>query len=542
MNENLDNLPKEKPKNRLSMDLTKGKPIKMIMLFMLPLLIGNIFQQLYSMADTIIVGRTLGSAALSGVGSTGALSFLILGFAQGLSSGFAVITSQRYGANDTDGVRRSIATSITLTLAINAVLTIIATSCALPLLKLMNTKAEFIDYAYQYIFVIFAGMLLNAFYNQFAQSLRAIGDSTAPLIFLIIACLVNIGLDFALIVGAKMGVRGAAVATLASQGFSALLTFIYMQVKYKALRLSLKDFKIDIKLWGVHIKLGLPMALQFSIISIGMIMNQTALNNLAPSMVTAYVAATKIDNIACAVIMTTGTAVGTFVGQNYGAEKYDRIKTGVRQSLIVSTAISIVLGVLLITLSTPFTKLFIDVKDQTPELFAHAKTYLIYNGAFYWLLGALAIYRSALQGMGHGLIILIAAAVEVVMRVSFALISIYAVKNVDMAFIFVCCANMMSWFGSDIILMPDYFLTLKKIRKSQIVPDTDTNANIAENLSHVPASPASSIRLAPSATATSASNAISNRLIPTIENADIDETNTDKTADADNTDENLPPL
>lgn len=445
---------------RSNMDMTVGKPLKNILIFMIPLLIGNVFQQFYSMADTVIVGQTLGDAALSGVGSTGALSFLILGFAQGLSSGFAVITSQRKGANDTDGVRRSIATSIELTVIINIALTLIAVFTCRPLLEVMNTKPEFIDFAYNYIVVIFAGMMLNALYNQFSNTLRAIGDSTAPLIFLIIACLVNIGLDCLLIIVCRMGVEGAAIATLASQGFAALLTYLYMHAQYKQYRVKLSDFKLSKNFILMHLKLGFPMALQFSVISIGMIMSQTALNAQPGQYVTAYVAATKIDNIACAILLSIGTASATFVGQNYGANKFDRIRKGVFDAAIVSAVAAVVLGCLVIALSKPFTSLFIKVEDQTPELFAYSRTYLILNGSFYIFLAGIALFRSALQGMGRGTVVLVAAVVEVIMRVVMSLLSIHYFGYEG-----VCLANAAAWFGACLVLLPSYFMLMKKIKK-----------------------------------------------------------------------------
>lgn len=457
---------KKKRKFGAVMDLTKGSPLKVILAFAIPLLIGNVFQQFYAMADTIIVGQTISAAALTGVGCTNGMSFLILGFAQGLTSGFAVITSQRKGANDIDGVRRSIAVSILFTFLLNAALTVIAVFTAAPLLDLMRTKEEFYDFAFDYIIVIFYGLIFNAFYNQFANSLRAIGDNIAPLAFLILACFINIGLDFLFIITFKMGVAGAAWASNISNAAAALATYVYMYVRYKELRLHLSDFKLTKNFSLAHLKVGIPMAIQFSIISIGIIMNQTALNSISnPVCVTSYTAACKIDNFAIAIILSLGTAFATFVGQNYGAGNTDRIKSGLNRLFIAMIVVCAALGVLLILLSTPLTSLFITKADQSDELFDFAKLYMIYNSGFYIFLGILSVYRSALQGMSKGLAVVFAAAAEVAMRVVMALISIYAFAgDINGAFTIVCIANMAAWAGADLLLVPSYYLSMKKLK------------------------------------------------------------------------------
>lgn len=444
-------------KRSSALDLTVGKPIKRILLFMAPLLIGNVFQQLYSMVDTVVVGQTLGSAALSGVGSTGALSFLIMGFVSGLTHGFSVVTSQRRGAHDEEGMRRSFTTGIVLTVVLIGILTVVAVFVAKPILVAMNTYEEYLPYALEYITTIFGGMLLSAFYNEFSSTLRAIGDSVVPLYFLIFASILNAGLDCLLILVFKMGVRGAAVATLVSQGVSAVLTFIYMRARYPVLRFKLRHLVPDMKMAGAQLRLGLPMALQFSVVSIGMIFGQSALNSMDPEAITAYVAATKIDNIACACINSTGAAAATYVGQNYGACRYDRIKQGMKQLLIFSFLASVGLGALVIGLYKPFTMLFISKNEQTDALFSYALRYLIFNAGFYILLASLCASRSALQGMGRGTITLFAAASEVVMRI---IVSVLAMRF--SSFTFVCMLNCSAWLGANLILVPSFLIVLSK--------------------------------------------------------------------------------
>ncbi len=440
------------------MDLTVGHPLKKALLFMVPLLIGNIFQQMYSMVDTIIVGQTLGSNALAGVGSTGAISFLIMGFVSGLCQGFSIVTSQRRGAHDEEGMRTSFATGIVLTLVIISVLTVVAEFVARPLLVAMNTLPELLPYALDYITTIFGGMLLAAFYNEFASTLRAIGDSVVPLYFLIFSSFLNAGLDCMFIMGFGMGVRGAAAATLLSQGISAVLTFVYMWVRYPALRFGLRHFKPSLSRYFVHLRLGLPMALQLSIVSIGMIFGQTALNSMENAEMNAgYVAATKIDGMACTMINSIGSAVATFVGQNYGARRFDRIKRGMKQILLFAFATAVGLGLIVIALYRPLIRLFVSADDVTEELFGYAFTYLLFNAGFYVLLASLCSCRSALQGMGRGTVTLLSAGAEVVMRVCVAVI---AMNLHD--FNFVCACNCASWLGANLILVPIFIVVLNK--------------------------------------------------------------------------------
>ncbi len=424
---------------------------------MAPLLIGNLFQQMYSMVDTVIVGQTLGADALSGVGSTGAISFLIMGFVSGLTQGFSVVTSQRRGARDEEGMRRSFATGIVLTVIIISALTAVAVSVAEPLLRAMNTYEDYLPYALDYIKTIFGGMLLSAFYNEFSSTLRAIGDSVVPLYFLIMSCIINAGLDCLFILAFDMGVHGAAAATLISWALSAAATFAYMWIRYPVLRFKLVHFRPSLKHYGEHIKQGLPMALQSSVISIGMIFGQTALNSMDPKAITAYISAGKIDGFACAAINSTGSAAATYVGQNYGARRYDRIKLGVKQLLIFSFSMSIALGVFVIALHRPLIMLFISKADRTEELFDYALRYLLFNSGFYVFLASLCAFRSSLQGMGRGALTLFSASMEVLMRVSMALI---AMKF--HSFTLVCMCNCSAWVGANLFLAPCFLYVLHK--------------------------------------------------------------------------------
>ena len=306
----------------MTSDLTAGKPLRKIILFTIPIFIGNVFQQLYSMVDaiivgqtinTIIVGQTINNDALAGVGATGAISFLIIGFVQGLTAGFAVKTSQLFGAKDEEGVRRSIASSILLGAGLTVVLTAVSVVTTMPLLKLMQTPDDIIGYSYDYIVTIYWGLIA---YNLGSSVLRAIGDSRTPLVFLVVAAVLNVGLDFLFIVAFKMGVAGAGWATVLSQGVSAIGCFAFLFARFKRFRIRGKHFANPLMFYWQHMAIGLPMALQFSI---GMMVQQTALNKLGSVAVTAYTAASKIDNLATQSLYALGSTVATYCGQNYGA-------------------------------------------------------------------------------------------------------------------------------------------------------------------------------------------------------------------------------
>ena len=278
-------------------DLTSGKPLKQIMKFALPIFIGNVFQQLYSMVDTIIVGNTLGEAALAGVGATSAISFLVIGFVQGMTAGFSVKTSQYFGSRDEYNVKRSVATSFMLCAVLTVILTLISVFTTMPLLKLMKTPDEVIQYSYDYIVIIYAGLFATVFYNMVSSILRALGDSKVPLLFLIMASVINVGVDLLFIVVFKMGVAGAGWATVLSQLLSAIACLIYMFKKYDILKIKKEHFKTSWRFCYQHLAIGLPMALQYSIIAIGIMVQQSAVNVLGTRYVSAYTAATKIDTL-----------------------------------------------------------------------------------------------------------------------------------------------------------------------------------------------------------------------------------------------------
>lgn len=440
----------------MTRDMTTGNPAKLIIFFSIPLLLGNIFQQLYSMADTIIVGNTIGVTALAAVGATGGLSFLVLGFVMGMTGGFAVITAQRFGAGDMDSMRHSVAVSIELCVAMTILLTAVSVATARPLLEFMNTPEDILEDSYAYIVVIYVGIFASVFYNMISSILRALGDSRTPLYFLILSSLLNIGLDLILILNFKMGVAGAAYATVASQVVSGLLCLVYISKKFPVLHLKKEDWRLDLSFMMIHLKIGLPMALQFSITAIGVVILQTALNNFGSTYVAAYTAASKVEQLATQPLSTFGTAIATYSAQNLGAGKYQRIREGVRKCSLISLVVCVVGAILVITCGHFMVRLFMS--EYQADVMEAAQQYLVIVAIFFPPLGILFIHRNALQGIGDGFWPMMAGAVELVMRafgaVAFANLWGYAG---------VCVSNPVAWTAAMLLLTFRYFPTIKRL-------------------------------------------------------------------------------
>ncbi|RXZ62412.1 MATE family efflux transporter [Candidatus Borkfalkia ceftriaxoniphila] len=436
-------------------DLTTGSPFKNILFFCIPIFIGNIFQQLYSMVDTIIVGQTISLDALAAVGCTGSVNFLILGFISGVCSGFGVLIAQFYGAGDEENVRRSVGTSYVLCIAVTAVVTAVAVATAMPLLKLMRTDSAIIGDAYDYIIVIFWGIGATTLYNMASCMLRAIGDSRAPLYFLIFASVLNIGLDYLCILVFRMGVAGAGVATVLSQLVSGVLCLLYALKKYKILRTRRRHFWTNALFGWKHLKVGLPMALQFSITAIGVMVVQSVLNTMGTDTVAAYTAASKIDSIAQQPFVAIGAAIATYCAQNYGAKQYGRIKKGMNIGLLLTVIFSAAGFLLILLLKKPLILLFAG--EDYERIYDNAAMYLYINAGTYLLLGLIFLYRNGIQGMGFSAVTMLAGGAELVMRIVAALIFARY-----WGYIGVCSANPAAWFGADVILVIVYAVLAKK--------------------------------------------------------------------------------
>ena len=446
----------------MAKDMTSGKPIKLIWNFTIPLLIGNLFQQLYNMADTFIVGRTIGVHALASVGSTGSIIFLILGFANGLTAGLAIPLAQRYGAKDYLGVKRSFYVSILISAVVAILLTILSMVFCRQILEVMQTPAEIIDGAYDYWMVIFAGIFSSMAFNLLSNIFRSIGDAKTPLYFLVIACIMNIILDIVFIAGFGMGVEGAGYATVLSQIFSALACIIYIWKKIPILRLNSKDFVAESSDVREHVRISFPMAFQSSIIAIGAIIIQITLNQLGATAVAAYTAAQKIDQVAILPMMSFGVTMATFVAQNYGAKKYDRIWRGVRDCIKLSLTFAISVGIILNLFSPIFIRAFVGVGHE--EVVELGAIYFITNGTMYSLLSLLFIYRYTLQGVGKTFTPTVAGIMELCMRAFAAVVlsNLYGYTGATMS-------NPLAWLGSLIPLMIAYYLFKNKFPKEQSI-------------------------------------------------------------------------
>lgn len=436
--------------------MTTGNPVKLILFFSIPLLIGNVFQQFYSMVDTIIVGRYVGVQALAAVGVTGSLSFLILGFTFGLTGGFSVIIAQRFGANDEDGLRKSVATSTILSIISTIIITLASMLSAKPVLSLMNTPDDIINDATIYIIIIYAGTCATVFYNMIAGILRSLGDSKTPLYFLILSSILNIILDLFFILNFNMGVRGAAYATVIAQGISGILCLIYALKKYPILRLKKEDWIWDKNFALKHLNVGIPMALQFSITATGVMVLQTALNAFGSTVIAAYTAASKVEQIVTQPGISFGTTMATYCGQNLGAGKYDRIKEGVKKGSIITIMVSIIAAVVLFVFGKSLSTLFIS-SDQI-EALNYSKQYLNTVAIFLPILGMLFIYRNSLQGIGDAFIPMMAGVAELVARVivAFTLPSF-------IGYIGICLASPFAWIGATIPMAIKYRILIKRM-------------------------------------------------------------------------------
>lgn len=438
--------------------MTEGSPAKLIILFSVPLLIGNIFQQFYSMADTFIVGRTIGVNALAAVGCTGSISFLILGFAMGATGGLGIITAQRFGAKDERGVRRSVAAGVWISLMITIVLTAISVPFARQILELMQTPAELIEDAYKYIVIILAGIFASMLFNLLSNIIRALGDSKTPLLFLVIACILNILLDYGFILLLHTGVEGAAWATVIAQLISGLLCLIYIRWKIPMLHLTKEDWQVSG--WEIlqHIKVALPMGFQMSIIAIGAVVLQFVLNGLGAVAVAAFTAAQRIDQIAMQPMNSFGTTMSTYVAQNYGAGLIERIKKGVFQCSLISVGFSIFIGSVNILAGYQLAGIFVG--NDVPKVLELAQTYLKINGSMYWVLAMLFIFRLTIQGLGRSVMPTVAGIMELIMR---TLAAIFLASSIG--FTGVSWASPLAWIGACIPLAADYFITIRKLQK-----------------------------------------------------------------------------
>lgn len=409
----------------MELDMTKGRPMPMMLRFFLPVFLGNMFQQVYNLVDTIIVGHFVGQGAFAAVGSTGTIMFLILGFANGLATGFTVLTSQRFGAKDMAGVKASVANGILLTVIVSIFTTVVGGLAMKTLLHLMNTPSDIYQDAYTYIITIVYGVTCCAFYNLFSSLLRAVGNSKVPLYFLIFSAFLNIAMDLILIAGLGIGVLGAALATVFSQGVSAVLCGAYIYFKVPILRPDRGDWYFHRNATVQQVRVGLPMALQFAITASGTMIMQSAINMFGTVAITGFTAAGKVSNILTQAFPSLGQTMATYCGQNFGKLDTGRIKSGVKVATVLGLLFSIVGAILAAVLLKPAIPLFLGADADVEALLPWARQYMILSATFYFPLAVLFICRDAMQGCGYGFLPLMGGVLELVARVVMAGLSIH---------------------------------------------------------------------------------------------------------------------
>lgn len=430
--------------------MTTGKPGKIILNFTLPIFLGNIFQQFYNMADTVIVGRFVGANALAAVGSTGTIIFLIIGFVLGMTAGFTVLTAQKFGAGDMKAMRQTVGGATVLSIIVSVVLTAVSMLFMKPLLRFMQTPSDIFADAYAYIMIICAGIFAQMLYNLLASILRALGNSKIPLFFLILSALLNIALDLLLIIVFHLGAAGAAYATVIAQGVSGLLCLVYIVKKVPILHLERDDWKPKGHLLRMQLGVGFPMALQYSITAIGTMMVQTSLNLLGSMAVAAFTAASKIEMLTTQLFAAMGTTMATYCAQNIGAGKIKRIREGFKSAMLISSVYSVVIAVVIMTVGKYLTYLFLS--GDVTEIMGSVDIYLKCIGGFFIPLAAVNIFRNGIQGMGYGLLPMMAGVVELASR---GIVAVIAAR--ERSFVGVCLASPAAWVFAGIFLVAMYY-------------------------------------------------------------------------------------
>ena len=439
-------------------DMTVGKPSKLILQFMIPMFLGNVFQQFYNVADSIVAGQFLGVQALAAIGSTGSLMFFVTGWMNGMSSGFAILVSQWFGAKKYDRMRHYVAMSVYLSIILSVLMTVGFLAANVPILRMMNYSPDIMPDVTAYMGIIYAGLIVTAAYNALAAFLRALGDSRSPLYFLIISAAINVVLDIVFIVYGGMGVDGCAYATVIAQAISALLCFIYIVKRYPILHLKREDFRISFRSWGRLLALGIPMALQFSITAIGTIIVQGAVNVYGEIYMAGFSAAGKLQNIIATVFSAFGATIATYVGQNRGAGKMDRVRQGVRTTQMMIIVYSVFAMAVVLLLGRYMMWIFVSPSET--EVIDVA---VLYFRTVFWcypFLGSIFLYRNTLQGLGYGLVPMLGGVFELIARAGIVLL-----VAGHTSFVGVCLSDPAAWLSALIPLVPYYIYIMKKWKK-----------------------------------------------------------------------------
>ena len=439
--------------------LTEGNSLRQILRFAFPLLLGNMFQQLYNLADSVIVGRTLGVDALAAVGASSSLNFLILGFCNGSCSGFTIPVSQRFGAKDYPMMRRYVFNAAALTAALALVITTITAVFCRQILVAIQTPENIMDGAYAYLFVIFLGIPFTMLYNLSAGILRALGDSKSPFLFLAISTVLNIFGDLFTILVLDMGVEGAAIATIAAQAVSGFCCVWFMKKKFSILRMTREERTVRSDQIRTLLMMGLPMGLQFSITAIGSVMLQSAVNALGSVIVASFSAAAKVKMLMMAPFDALGNTAATFCGQNMGAGKIDRIKRGIFEMMAIGISYSLLATLIMVLFGGKIVSVFVGSAEVEVIKYAHLQ--LRCMGYFFFLLAFINIMRSAVQGMGHSGSAMVAGLLEMVAR---SAMSWFAIPTYG--FLAACFTDQAAWVVASVYIFADLAYILRRAESS----------------------------------------------------------------------------
>ena len=437
-------------------DMTNGSPSKHILGFAVPMLFGMLFQQFYNLVDTIIVGKTLGVEALAGVGATGSIYFMIIGFCMGVCNGFVIPVAQCFGAKKPADLRKYVFNGYICSIVFAIVLTLASVIFCRRILIVMNTPADIIDHAYNYIVVIFIGIPTVFLYNMVSGVIRSLGDSKTPVVFLVLSSIINVVLDFFLILVCKMGVAGAGWATVTSQLISGLTCLIYMYKKYDILKGDKSERVLDRRFITNLCMNGVPMGLQYSITAIGSTILQSAVNTLGSTYVAAMTAGSKMFNFTCCPFDALGSTMATYAGQNVGAAKIKRLGQGVRSAMIIGSVYSVLSLIALYFTTDYIALLFVNASETT--IIALTRQFILASACFYIPLTGVNVVRFCIQGMGFSVFAISAGILEMIGRAFAAIILIPSI-----GFMGACLASPIAWIAADAFLFPAFIHCAKKL-------------------------------------------------------------------------------
>lgn len=440
----------------MTKDMTKGSPMKLILSFSVPLLFGFLFQQFYNLMDTVIVGKILGVDSLAAVGSTSSINFMIIGFCMGVCNGFSIPLSHKFGAGDYSGLRRFAANCMWLAIVFAAVMTLLTALFCRTILELMKTPEDIIEEAHAYILVIFLGIPMTYLYNILSGVIRSLGDSKTPVIFLVMSSFLNIGLDLLFILVFHLGVRGAALATVISQGVSGVCCLLYVKKKFEILQIKKEEWKPDTEKMGILCGMGIPMGLQYSITAIGSVILQTATNTLGSAAVASVTAAGKIGGFLACPFDAMGSTMATYGGQNVGAGKLERIGQGLRSCILLGAGYSVLAFGISLLFGRSLATLFVERSETV--ILDNVRLFLLINTLFYFPLALVNIIRFLIQGMGFPKFAILAGVFEMVARAMAGFLLVPAI-----GFTGSCLGSPIAWIFADIFLIPAYFHVKKKL-------------------------------------------------------------------------------